>query len=365
MTQMSADGAGVVGRVLLWGLKSFFGAFFKKRTPCLASHRGYKGGRTRRVEDMTRQVAVVFGGSGFVGRYVVKRLAAAGYVVRVAVRDTEAAMFLRPMGGVGQIVPLFAPVGVEAAVARAVDGADVVVNLTGILAEARPGDFERVHCEGAARIARLAASSVARHVVHVSAIGADEASESFYARSKGRGEAAVLGIFPRAVILRPSVIFGPEDGFFNRFAAMAQISPVVPVVGGKTKFQPVYVGDVADAVLAALAPAAAGQTYELGGPDVKTFKELIEFMLKIIDRKRLVLDLPLPLATVQAGFLERLPGQLLTRDQVKLLGRDNVVTSGALNLTDLGIAPHGMGLILPGYLARYRPGGRRREAALG
>jgi NADH dehydrogenase len=313
---------------------------------------------------MTRRVAVVFGGSGFVGRYVVKRLAAAGYVVRVAVRDTEAAMFLRPMGGVGQIVPLFAPVGVEAAVARAVDGAEVVVNLTGILAEARKGDFERVHAEGAGRIARLAASSVARHVVHVSAIGANEASESEYARSKARGEAAVLGIFPRAVILRPSVIFGPEDGFFNRFAAMAQVSPVLPVVGGGTKFQPVYVGDVADAVMAGILRSdVQGDVFELGGPQVMTFEALIEYMLRVIGRKRRIFDLPMGLARVQAAVLERLPGKLLTRDQIKLLRRDNVVAEGALDLASLGIAATPMDLVVPDYLVRFRPGGRRLVGA--
>jgi NADH dehydrogenase len=310
-----------------------------------------------------RKLATVFGGTGFIGRYVVKRLAALGYIVRVATRDTESAMVLRPMGGVGQIVPLYAPLGAEALVARAMAGAEVVVNLTGILAESGRQSFARVHAEGPAQLARLAAGLGVAHFVHVSAIGADATSPSAYARSKAAGEAAIRTAYPAAVLLRPSIVFGAEDSFFNRFATMATLSPVVPVVGGTTKFQPVYVGDVADAVIAALRPEAAGKTYELGGPDVKSFKELIEYMLKIIERDRLVLDLPLPLATLQASVLEHLPGKLLTRDQVKLLGRDNVVAPASLTLTDLGLVPHSMDLILPAYLARYRPGGRRREAA--
>jgi NADH dehydrogenase len=313
----------------------------------------------------TRRLATVFGGSGFIGRYVVKRLAAAGYVVRVAVRDPEAAMFLRPMGAVGQIVPLYAPVGQEALVARAAEGADVVINLTGILAEAKKGDFYRVHAEGAARIARLAASSVARHLIHISAIGADAKSPSDYARSKALGEAAVRSAFPRAVILQPSILFGPEDGFFNRFAAMARISPLLPIVGGKTRFQPVYVGDVADAVLAGVTrDDTAGCLFELGGPDVKTFRELIEYMLKIIGKNRDILDLPLPLARFQAMFLERLPGKLLTGDQIKLLQRDNIVAEGALDLASLGIVPTPMDLILPSYLGRFRKGGRRADLSI-
>jgi len=310
-----------------------------------------------------RKLAVVFGGSGFLGRYVVKRLAAAGYVVRVAVRNVQAAMVLRPMGDVGQIVPLYAPVSEEALVARATQCAELVINLTGILAEHRKGDFMRTHAEGAGRIARLAASSVARRMIQVSAIGADAASPSLYGQSKAAGEANVLSAFPSATILRPSIIFGPEDDFFNRFAGMAAISPVIPITGGASRFQPVFAGDVADAIMAAISPDAAGKTYELGGPEVKTFKELIEFMLKIIERDRRVIDMPTGLANFQAFFLERLPGKILTTDQIKLLQRDNVVADAALGLDRLGITPARMELILPGYLARYRPAGRRRGAA--
>jgi NADH dehydrogenase len=310
-----------------------------------------------------RKLAVVFGGSGFLGRYVVQRLARAGMVVRVAVRDVEGAMFLRPLGVVGQIVPLYAPLGEEALVTRAVEGADVVINLVGILAEARSGDFMRVHEQGAGRIARLAAAAGVGRLIQISAIGADAQSPSLYARSKAAGEVAVHAAMPGATILRPSIVFGTEDQFFNRFAAMATMSPVIPIVGGRTKFQPVYVGDVADAIMAALAPAHAGQIFELGGPEVKSFHTLIADMLALIERRRQILDMPIPLANLQASVLERLPGKLLTTDQVKQLGRDNVVAPGALGLADLGIAPTPMGLVLPSYLARYRPGGRRREAA--
>lgn len=313
------------------------------------------------IGSQTRKLAVVFGGSGFIGRYVVKRLANAGYIVRVAVRDTEAAMALRPMGGVGQIVPLYAPLGQEALVARAIDGADVVVNLTGILAETKKGDFYRIHAEGPGRIARLAASSVARYFVQVSAIGADPDSDSDYAKSKAQGEAAVRAVFPQAVILRPSIVFGAEDAFFNRFAAIAGLSPVIPIVSGMTKFQPVYVGDVADAVMAGLTREdVAGCIFELGGPQVQSFRELIEYMLRLIGKPRLVIDLPLGVARLQAAVLERLPGKLLTRDQIKLLQRDNVVEAGALGLAALEIVATPMAMVVPQYMARYRPGGRRR-----
>ena len=309
-----------------------------------------------------RKLAVVFGGSGFIGRYVVQRLAALGYVVRVAVRDVEAAMFLRPMGTPGQIVPLYAPLHQEADIARATEGAEVVVNATDILAERHKGDFLRVHAEGPGRIARLAASSAARKLIHISAIGADPQSPSLYGRSKAAGEAAVLAAFPNATILRPSIVFGAEDSFFNRFAGMAAISPVIPITGGATKFQPVYVGDVAGAALAAFGDSS-GKTYELGGPEVASFMQLIERTLKLIERKRTILDLPRGLANFQALFLERLPGKLLTQDQVKLLQRDNIVAIGSPGLADLGIIPTGMDLILPAYLARYRPSGGRRDAA--
>jgi NADH dehydrogenase len=309
---------------------------------------------------MTRKVATVFGGSGFLGRYVVQRLAAQGYVVRVAVRDTEAALFLKPMGAVGQVVPLYAPVEQKPAIQRAVEDAEIVVNLVGILAEQRRLQFYHVHKDGAERIARLSAAAGVRHLVHVSALAADVNADSHYARSKGQGELAVRENFPNAVILRPSILFGAEDRFFNRFANLAMLSMVVPIVGGSTKLQPVYVGDVAAAVLAAATGQAAGQIVELGGPDVKTFRELIEYTLKIVQRHRLIWDMPLAIARLNAAILQHLPGKLLTPDQVKLLRRDNIVAGDALDLASLGITPTPLDMVVPNYLARFRSGGQRQ-----
>lgn len=308
----------------------------------------------------TRKVATVFGGSGFIGRYVVKRLARAGYVVRVAVRDTEAAMFLRPMGAVGQIVPLRASVTDPASVARAVEGAAVVVNLVGILAEGRPGDFQRIQGDGAGHVARACAAAGVAQLVHLSAIGADADSPSLYARSKADGEAQVLAAIPGAAILRPSVVFGAEDGFFNRFAGMAALLPVMPVISGDTKLQPVYVGDVADAVMAGL---TRGGVFELGGPHVWSLRELQAWVLVLTRRKRMLIDVPAGIAGLQAKLLQRLPGKLLTEDQLKLLGMDNVVSPNAPGLDALGIAATPMEVVVPGYLARYQPGGLKREAA--
>ncbi len=312
----------------------------------------------------TRSVATVFGGSGFLGRYVVKRLAAAGYVVRVAVRDTESAMFLKPMGAVGQVVLLHASVTSDADVARAVDGADVVVNLVGILAESRKGDFQRVHAEGAGRVAKAAAAAGVRRLVQVSAIGALPSARSLYASSKGLGEQAVRAAFPTATILRPSVVFGPEDQFFNRFGAMAAMSPMIPVIAGSSKFQPVYAGDVADAVMAALSRAdALGRVYELGGPKVWTFREILAWIVQETKRHSRLVSMPVAIANLQASFFEKLPGRfkLLTRDQVLLLGQDNVVSAGMPGLAELGVQPTPVELVVPAYLQRFRPGGGRRE----
>jgi NADH dehydrogenase len=310
----------------------------------------------------TRSVATVFGGSGFIGRYVVKRLAAQGHIVRVAGRDPERAMFLRPMGRVGQIVPLYANLGQEATVQRAVDGADLVVNLVGILAERQAGDFQRIQGDGAGRIARAAAAAGVLHLVHLSAIGADAASPSLYARSKAAGEAAVRAELPQATILRPSLVFGAEDQFFNRFAGMARYLPFMPVMYGATRFQPVYVGDVADAVVVALTrEGASGGTYELGGPKVWTFRQILAWILEQTRRNRPLIDIPAGLAQAQARLLERLPGKLLTTDQLLLLSRDNVVTQGCPGLPELGIVPTPVELVVPDYIARFRPGGGRRE----
>jgi NADH dehydrogenase len=305
-----------------------------------------------------RRVSVI-GASGFIGRYVVKRLASRGAVVGAIGRHADDAAFLRPMGDVGQVVPVMANIADEELVRAAIAGSDAVVNLAGILYEKGGQTFERVHHEGAARVARLAKATGARQLVHVSALGADPASPSAYARTKAAGEAAVRAAFPEAVILRPSVVFGPEDEFFNRFAAMARMSPVLPLIGGgKTRLQPVYVGDVADAVVKALElPEAAGRSYELGGPRVYTFKELMELLLAEIRRKRRLVSISFSLAAFEARFLELLPKPPLTRDQVELLKRDVIVHPGAATLADLGIVPTAVEIILPTYMDRFRKGG--------
>ena len=311
-----------------------------------------------------RNIATVFGGSGFIGRYVVKRLAREGFTVRVAVTDPSGARFLQTQGKVGQIVPLAASVAEEAAVGRAVAGADLVVNLVGILFERRPGDFQRLQAEGAGRVARLAAAAGAGRLVHDSAIGAAPSSPSAYGRSKAEGEAAVRAAFPSATVLRPSIVFGPEDQFFNRFAGLARVLPFMPVIAGNTRFQPVYVGDVADAVLAAAEREdAAGRTYELAGPRSLTFRELLRYILEVTGRRRPMVDIPAGLARLQARMGEFLPNPPLTRDQLLMLQRDNVPAPDALGLAELGIQPKAIEAVVPTYLTRYRMGGGRRASS--
>jgi len=315
---------------------------------------------------MTGKLATVFGGSGFIGRHLVRRLAADGWRLRIAVRDPDGAGFLRPMGDVGQIVPVKGDIASDAQVERAVAGAQAVVNLVGILYERGPRSFAAIHAEGAGRVARAAARAGAERLVHLSAIGAAADSPAAYARSKAAGETAVAAAFPRATIVRPSIVFGPEDQFLNRFAAIARVAPVLPVIGPETRFQPVYVGDVAEAIRRALSdPHAPGRTYELGGPGIYTFRALMELMLRIIGRRRPVVALPFGLASLQAAFLERLPVPPLTRDQVRLLQRDNVVAPGAATLADLGVQAQPLEVVAPTYLARFRKAGgleRRQEA---
>lgn len=305
-------------------------------------------------------IVTVFGGSGFIGRYVVQRLARDGWTIRVAVRHPGRANFLKPLGNIGQITPLCVPLQDREAVAAALSGADAAVNLVGVLFEGGRQRFQAVHAEGAGTVAAAAADAGVASLVHVSALGAAADSASAYARSKAEGEAAVRAAFPEAVILRPSVVFGAEDGFFNRFADMARFSPALPLIGGgRTRFQPVYVGDVARAVMAALNdPACRGKSYDLGGPRSYSFKELMELLLSTIGRKRMLVGLPFGLARLQATFLELLPQPPLTRDQVTLLRQDNVVAPDALSLRDLGIEPTAPEAVIPTYLDRYRPGGR-------
>jgi uncharacterized protein YbjT (DUF2867 family) len=311
-------------------------------------------------------IATVFGGSGFIGRYVTQRLAQAGWRVRVAVRRPDQALFVRTYGTVGQVEPVQANIRDEASTRAAIRGADVVVNCVGILAESGKQRFEAVIAEGAGLIARMAAEEGAARLVHISAIGADPQSDSGYARAKARGEDLVLSAFPSATILRPSVVFGTEDEFFNRFGAMARYVPVLPLVGPDTKFQPVYVDDVAAAaVKAALGDAEPG-LYELGGPEVATFRELMQRMLKVIERKRALMVIPFGMARMQGRFLDWLQkvsfgvfnNSILSADQVALLKSDNIVSEGAKGFSDLGISPTPMDAILEGYLYSYRPHGQ-------
>ncbi len=316
------------------------------------------------VQDVRYELVTVFGGSGFIGRYVVGALAKRGYRVRVAVRRPELAGFLRPLGGVGQIQPMLANVRDEASVRRAVAGAGAVVNLVGILAEGGRQRFESVHANGAGLIARIAAEEGVARFAHVSAIGADPDAASAYARSKGLGEQAVREAMPGAAIFRPSIVFGAEDEFFNRFAAMARMSPVLPLIGGgQTRFQPAYVCDVAAAIEKAVDEgAAAGQVFELGGREIRTFRQLMQLMLMVIGRKRLLVSVPFGAADSLASVLGVLPGAPLTRDQVEQLRHDNVVSQQAIDdrrtFEGLGIEPDGMEAILPTYLQRFRRTGQ-------
>ena len=313
-------------------------------------------------------IVTIFGASGFIGRYVVREIAKTGAHVRAAVRRPERAGFLKPMGTVGQIIPIAANIRDDASVAAALAGADTVINLVGILQNRGAQNFASLQAEGAARVATAAAAAGVASFVQISAIGADDESDSIYASTKGVGEKHVLNSFPGAHILRPSVVFGPEDDFFNKFAAMARISPVLPLIGsGNTKFQPVYVGDVADAVAAVAGEAGtSGQIYELGGPNVYSFRELLEITLAAIRRKRLLLPIPFPVAHIQAAMAElafAVPTALnlgpltpITRDQVRLLRKDNVTSGDFPGLVDLGIRATALDTILPTYLKRYRRG---------
>lgn len=315
------------------------------------------------------KLVTIFGGSGFVGRYIARRMAKEGWRVRVAVRRPNEAIFVRPYGVVGQVEPVLANIRDDASVRKAITGADAVVNCVGIMQESGRQTFDLVQEEGAGRVARIAAEEGVGQLVHISALGADAASKSRYARSKAAGEAAVLAAFPEALILRPSILFGDEDSFFNRFATMARLSPVIPLVGADTRFQPVYVDDVAKAAVKGVLRQAEPGIYELGGPEVETFDELITRMLKVIRRSRFKAPIPFWLARIKARSLDlaqKLTGGLftntiLTEDQVALLKTDNVVSEGARGFADLGISPTPMASVLEKYLYRHRPYGQYTE----
>jgi NADH dehydrogenase len=315
------------------------------------------------VQSNYDTLVTVFGGSGFVGRHVIRALAKRHYRIRVAVRRPELAGHLQPLGRVGQIHPVQANLRHAGSIAAAVRDADVVINLVGILYEKGRQRFDAVHTAGAGAIAQAAALHGAR-LIHMSALGANEDSTSVYARSKAAGEKAVLAAAPGAVIFRPSIMFGPDDDFFNKFASLARFMPALPLIGGgKTRFQPAFVGDVA----AAFAVAAAGETrpgttYELGGPEVLSFRELMQYVLATTERRRLLMPIPFGLAKLEAFFLQMLPKPVLTRDQVELLRRDSVVSEAAeregRTLRGLNLEPTSMQAIVPSYLWRFRRSGQ-------
>ena len=311
-----------------------------------------------------RTLVTIYGGSGFIGRHVVRALAKTGARMRVAVRRPHLAGHLQPLGDVGQINAVQANVRYPDSLLASAEGADAVINLVGILVPSGRQSFKAVQDEGARHVAEAARAAGAKAFVHLSAIGADAASPSVYARTKAAGEKAVKEVFPEAVIFRPSVVFGPEDQFFNRFAALARISPALPLIGGgKTRFQPVFVGDVAKAVLAGLTgKAAEGAVYELGGPEIMTMEEVMTRVLAYTMRRRWLVPLPFWLAKLQGAILQWLPNPPLTLDQVRLLETDNVVSEAALRdgrtLEGLGIEPLAAEAVVPDYLEQYRPKGQ-------
>lgn len=317
----------------------------------------------------TPKLVTVFGGAGFIGRHVVQALTKRGYRVRVACRKPNSTKHLQTLGNVGQIHAVQANLRYRWSIDQAVDGADHVINLVGILAESGRQSFEAIQNFGARAVAEATRAAGAK-LTQASAIGADPESPSLYARTKAAGESAAFGIVKDAVVIRPSIVFGPEDKFFNRFAEMARFSPFMPLIGGgETRFQPVYVGDVAEAYARTVdGTVGTGRVYELGGPEILTFRQCMEEMLDIIDRKRLLVGVPWSLARLQGRILGALPGQLLTEDQVELLAVDNVVSADAVRerrtLEGLDIPRHSIQAILPEYLWRYRPAGqftRKRE----
>ena len=312
------------------------------------------------VRQEANRIVTVFGGSGFIGRYVVERLAARGDRVRVAVRHPNDALFLKPMGDLGQIEIMATNIKNEASVRRALTGTNAVINLVGILFESGGQSFDTVQAKGPGLVARLAAEAGVKSFVQMSALGAALASDSRYAHSKALGEQAVLAAFPSASIVRPSVVFGAEDGFFNRFAALAATVPLLPIPGADTRFQPVFVQDVADAVVRLSLGGAdvVGKTFALGGPEVKSLRALLEQMMDYTGVHRPIIGLPWGLAMLQATVLGLLPTPPLTRDQVILLRTDNVVPDGVLGFDALAITPTAISAVLPSYMVHYRRHGQ-------
>ena len=313
-----------------------------------------RGPMSEKAAPEKARIVTIIGGSGFIGRYIAQSMARRGWRVRVACRRPNEALFARTYGVVGQVEPVQCNVRDEASLARVIRGSDAVVYSVGVLAEAGRNTFLAVQAEGPARAARIARAEGVGRFVLLSALGADMESPSLYAQTKAAGEAGVLEHFPDAVILRPSVVFGPEDQFFNRFGAIARLSPVIPVIGAATRFQPVWVQDVAEAAAKAAVGEAAAGIYELGGPRVYTFREIVELTLKVIRRRRLIVEVPFWLGRIQGRILSLLPNPPLTEDQVKLLERDNVVSDGARGFRELGIEPEAPEGLVDGYLYAYR-----------
>lgn len=315
------------------------------------------------VQPSDRLITII-GGSGFVGRHIVRALARRGYRIRVACRRPDLAGHLQPLGNTGQIMAVQANVRYPASLAAACEGAYAVINLTGVLHSSGAQSFDAVHAFGAEASAKAAKAARARVFIQMSAIGADANSRAGYARSKAEGEARARANFPGAIVLRPSIVFGPEDSFFNRFAELARFSPFLPLIGGgETTFQPVFAGDVAEAVARLVdAGEADGKTYELGGPETFSFKQLMQFTLDTIGRSRLLLPLPWGVAKLQAAVMGLMPNPMLTLDQVEMLRHDNVVAEEARReqrtLEGLGVTPQGIEGIVPGYLYRYRKAGQ-------
>lgn len=316
---------------------------------------------------MSKGLVTIFGGSGFIGKYVVRALVRDGWRVRVAMRRPHTGLDLKVIGNVGQVQLVQANLRFPLSVERAVEGSDAVVNLVALLFESGKQNFEALHVKGAQTLAAACAKAGIKNLVHISALGADINSDSDYARTKGEGEALIRGDIPSADILHPSIVFGPEDNFFNQFAAMTSFAPALPLIGGgATKFQPIFAGDVAEAVAACLKKGTQGETYGLGGPQTYSFKELLEFVLTTVDRKRLLVPVPWFAANMM-GFAGEVSGALpfvapfLTRDQVKLLKSDNVVPEDMKSAKDLGISLETIEAIVPSYLARYRHHGQFHE----
>ncbi len=322
---------------------------------------------SKQIKSKQTKLITIFGGSGFIGRHLVQNLAAQGYRIRVGVRRPDLAGRLQPLGSVGQIMPVQANVRFPKSLESACQGADIVINLTGILSPTGNQSFEAVHEFGAGAVAKAAANANASTLLHLSAIGADKNGASIYHKSKGAGEENVLKAFPKAIIVRPSIVFGPEDAFFNKFAELARFSPILPLIGGgTTKFQPVYVGDVAEAISKLLENAGSqGKIYELGGPEVLSFEQLLRFITKTIERKRLLVPVPWFVAKLMGSVLGILPSPMLTRDQVIILQSDNVVSDTAekdhRSLQGLGIKGETIASQVPSYLYRYKKFGQYTE----